>query len=324
METQVISSVTDAINLINSTEFRDFIEIDGNLFPQMPVYNQPFGIWFRGESDNWDPVPTVFRNGVSYDETAMIYHFQSRAGHKEQCRNTFDWLCLMRHFELPVRLLDWSENLLTALFFASSYPSLKPNGKLHILNALKLNVRFRSKIIENYSNKGIAVPMSIDTAIRAEMGRARSLADFVDLLASFDRDYAEDFISLRRIRKELDENPKMVLDCFSTPIAVLPHHLDTRIVLQQSAFTIHGGKLYKEDGGSRIHEHERLPEPDSLVYLNKKISSSKEKFLCSIDVTDKGKIREELKYLGIHEGSLFPELDHQSKHIVKSWSYHSA
>ena len=116
MDIDVIRSVTDAINLIKSHEFREFIRIDAKMFPLLPVYNQPFGIWFRGEADNWDPVPTVFRREHNYDETSMCYHFQSRAGHRNQCRNTFDWLCLMRHFELPVRLLDWSENLLTALF----------------------------------------------------------------------------------------------------------------------------------------------------------------------------------------------------------------
>ena len=37
-----------------------------------------------------------------------------------QADDLLGWLCVMQHYRAPTRLLDWSENLLVALYFAVS------------------------------------------------------------------------------------------------------------------------------------------------------------------------------------------------------------
>ncbi len=339
----VIKSVADVIHLINNTsvvykflklidinilyellKFRKIIENNKKSGVILPNYKEPFGIWFRGEGNkDRELYPSVFRkeNDAIYEETSMIYHFESRCGYKDECRNTFDWLCLMRHFEAPVRLLDWSENFLTALFFACTDCKDNTDGILYVLNAVKLNALCRT----DHSSRrypGIAVPLSVDTAVRAEMSRARTVTELTELLSALDRNYVEEPISLKKIIDALEKKEDSILESIRNPVAVLPHRIHTRLIAQQSVFTIHGGKCYAGEYAN-IKEKEKLPEPNSLVALNDSLEENYKKFLFSaiIPKDSKEKILKELSFLGIHQGTLFPELDHQSRHIKKIWSY---
>jgi len=77
--------------------------------------------WFRGQADwNNDLLPGIFRKeGDRYDEAEMYQEFIRRyPEHSSSHKNIFEWMTLMQHYRLPTRLLDWSTNLLVALFFA--------------------------------------------------------------------------------------------------------------------------------------------------------------------------------------------------------------
>jgi hypothetical protein len=227
----------------------------------------------------------------------------------------------MRHFELPTRLLDWSENLLVALYFASLPPD-STDGRLFVLNTRKLNSASRSFPNETFSivpyrskDVGPAVPWSLEVAIRADMGRARTIDDLRDLIDSLDRNYIEDATSLRNAKVKFSNNPDDILPGLLTPIAVLPNWLDTRMTLQQSMFTIHGGKFYA-DGFSVGKDPTLLPLPVGFEALGENLLEEDD-FLLSVRLDGRSKqaIREQLLYVGVHEGSLFPELDRQAAYL---------
>jgi len=51
----------------------------------------------------------------------------------------FEWLALMQHYGLPTRLLDWTESVLVAAYFAVCDENhADKNGKIWILNPGKL------------------------------------------------------------------------------------------------------------------------------------------------------------------------------------------
>lgn len=119
-------------------------------------------ICFRGHADkDWNLYPTLFvlkeklklqDSAILNKENNIFSDFITNAGSLINS-NLTDWeiLFLMRHHGIPTRLLDWTENFGTALFFA-----LNGNGKtptIWMFNPHKLNEI-------TYSNPGIPNPIN--------------------------------------------------------------------------------------------------------------------------------------------------------------------
>ena len=86
-------------------------------------------LWFRGLSSTaHELVPTLYRkpsleSGFDQVETSLIHDFRLRAAgftaNKLAAQYSVgEWYAAARHHGLPSRLLDWSGNVLIALFFA--------------------------------------------------------------------------------------------------------------------------------------------------------------------------------------------------------------
>jgi hypothetical protein len=86
-------------------------------------------VWFRGlPSSKYGLIPTMFRRGGPKldDEIHMMNLFKQSSHEFVQTQlptNEWEWMFLMRHHNLPSRLLDWSESPLIGLFFAAAPPS---------------------------------------------------------------------------------------------------------------------------------------------------------------------------------------------------------
>ncbi len=79
-------------------------------------------------------------------------------------------------------------------------------------------------------------------------------------------------------------------------IAIRPAEVDIRLTIQLSVFTLH----------SKNTSIEKIKNHDSFLYKFK------------IDKNSKKKIRKELKYLGIRESSLYPDLEHLALDVSRS------
>ena len=291
-----IESLADAVGILEHPEFKEFTQVG-----RATTYREPFGIWFRGEPKSDSPlVPSIWRQ--HRDECSLVYHFIIRACERGRlCRNTFDWLCLMRHFDMPARLLDWTESRIVGLYFAVRDEAAE-DGTLYVLNARKLNRKTRHWPTPK---RGVATPWSIETALRAEFSRTREKSDFADQIRSFDRNYVEDGNTLSELFQDLQvkDNADVVHDCLSHPIAVLPNRLDARMVFQQSVFTLHGG--INQDV-PRVFDDENpfsdLPQQRPLIDVSAGCSTE-ENFLMQVSVSNTKRVREQLSYLGIHDGA---------------------
>lgn len=82
--------------------------------------------WYRGHAvAAWKLVPSVHRRCTHLDEVQLVNRFKLMAPtrHREIPGDTDlpRWLCLMQHYGLPTRLLDWTASLPTAAFFALAF-----------------------------------------------------------------------------------------------------------------------------------------------------------------------------------------------------------
>jgi hypothetical protein len=111
--------------------------------------------WWRGHANAaWPLQAQVHRPNPNdpkkrpYSERELIGHFVSRAPSRSHrpCPADDDyirWLFLAQHYGLPTRLLDWSENLLVAIFFAvTEHPD--DDGCIWALWPTGLNLAFKA------------------------------------------------------------------------------------------------------------------------------------------------------------------------------------
>lgn len=115
-------------------------------------------LWFRGHSSSdYRLTPSMFRSPFAATATANEYSFmgsfKSKAIRYVQRPMSddreiayFQWLFIMQHYGTPTRLLDWSQNALIALAFATQYREGVPDNKsadVWCLNPRKLNATVR-------------------------------------------------------------------------------------------------------------------------------------------------------------------------------------
>lgn len=174
--------------------------------------------WFRGHSkiigeltpgifrDGYDFPPLRLRSDVEFD---LISKFKLNAPSLESNLPDYDdhvsWLFLMQHHGLPTRLLDWTESVLIALYFAVS-ENKSDDGELWVMYPDALNK------CGKYSG-GVALPNN------------RILRHIASKPAHNDPGKFKEELGL-------EEAPKY-------PLAIQPPMNFPRMVSQLSAFTIH-------------------------------------------------------------------------------------
>ena len=120
--------------------------------------------WFRGHSTIInDLTPKVFRGFNDGFEDILIDKFKKYGNgiNSEIPKTELDLLFLMQHHGTPTRLLDWTENILIALFFAVSENS-KQDGEIWIINTKYLDAELKKRKL-NYFKMGELI---LDEAFR--------------------------------------------------------------------------------------------------------------------------------------------------------------
>jgi hypothetical protein len=110
-------------------------------------------IWYRGVSRREHRLlPTLFRcfkdknpspKKVNELELNLFFEFLAKARTGDgSALDHWDVLFLMQHYRAPTRLLDWTEVLYVALYFAVRYPKAGQTPRLYMINPYAWNKKY--------------------------------------------------------------------------------------------------------------------------------------------------------------------------------------
>lgn len=217
--------------------------------------------WFRGHSDyDWKLQPSLWRDYSKTQESYMIREFLFKARTRVNVfpvnNDNSGWISLMQHHGLPTRLLDWSKSPLIALYFAT-----------HDYHRHSINI----------SEKNAAIWLICPGELNKYFGHEK-------LIYPLDSN-----LSLKLIDQAFytDRNENYGVLAAS---AIETHK---RMIMQQSAFTIHSDPQPLEDFQENNNWLRKIKIPQKAL----------------------SEIAFELELLGIKLSSIFPDLDNLAKEV---------
>lgn len=159
---QPTGTVTQCVAQIKSVE--EYLNAVNNAFQRICTTTGKCELWYRGQNElnqpskpvPWDLIPNIARKPRNpLMEIIYLSKFKSYAIPFVQGLPSFPipngpaaywhWLFIMQHYGVPTRILDWSRDALTGLFFALDGRRAndgRPDAAVWILNPVRLNEAF--------------------------------------------------------------------------------------------------------------------------------------------------------------------------------------
>jgi|GEM_PF-2044491 len=272
----------------------------------------------------------------------------------EKSRDNFEILTQLQHFSVPTRLMDITENPLVALYFACSteyqwheiftcstemyecelrqvsnreYFNGKinsidleccPNSDEELTNKCIDCKHFKSEIYNEIKDGEIIVcKEKVRYLDDDEVRILAAFANFPNLTGSTLEDFLKFLDKNNGIKINRDYNELVsLLNTLSTYICVSPKLNNPRIQRQNGSFLICGTKITENFNDLSVKDLlniQILKLSTDYRYEIEQKNQLDERYI--IKHSDKQELLKQLNMLGINEGTLFPELEHQASYV---------
>ena len=257
--------------------------------------------FYRGHySYKYTLVPSLYRKKKYYDNESYMYmDFKTQFYNELSNKKYIEILTTMQHYKMPTRLLDTTSNPLVALFMACDKPQNYKNKGLGVGEVVVMNEAIRNV---KYSDSNATTLLS-SLAVLETNYKQELYEKILESKEKNDPSIYKNSIAYKRFVAEVQNELPYFDDTFFTPDVLLrPRHvkvgmINERIIAQSGSFILFG--LCNYVTGEYQH-------------LN---TVSKER----IFIVHKEYIEEQLNMLNINSGTMYPDKDHISVSIMKSY-----
>ena len=276
-------------------------------------------LYFRGENEDYQEnalTPSIYRDELINSEE-NIYREVSRYNNIDFSEDvtTFDKLCRIQHYSAPTRLIDLSDDPLTALWFAINKKC--NNGVVYLIKIKKSKIKYSDSDTVTVISNLAKIEYSNKKAKKSKRKIAKTVNKYLknkkikksNKIEKFNKKKSIKFL-LHEIRNDINHfepiiDPKHI----SSIQCVKPKLTNSRIKIQKGAFLLFGLNI----------KNPNLNYP--LLTLSKgKLALSKDKNhkhpvkkILKIDVSNiKNTI---LNKIGITQPSIYPEMDKISEYF---------
>ena len=280
--------------------------------------NENNALYFRGENaDHGEKAltPSIFRGFLEKEHS--IYREMQRFNDHEFAadKTAFDKLARMQHYQAPTRMLDMSEDVLSALYFALDHPEAGKTGVVYVLETDRDAVKYYDSdavsVVANLAKSPLSDRGTVD---KSKTSLHRDAARFLYDIDRFNKKDSVEFL-LHDIGEEKSYFRPLIdpAHLFSV-LCVKPKYTNLRLHGQKGVFLLFGMNL--NDASKPIQLLQKDPRHADALRLDSSLAPSFHpirkltKIRLGCDINQKS-----LAKLGITKPYIYPEMDKVAEHL---------